>query len=74
MVGFFVGLTGGLHRYFMGDFTDLACMISTTAEGLLAGLPMTNAVGGALFMSMIAQIVYEETGVGAVSITDCNKF
>ena len=170
MVGFFVGLTGGLHRYFMGGFTDLACMISTTTEGLFAGLlhaymikrgqpeqlfrpkvvfmvmvfaealqmmiillvaqpfdqafvlvsaialPMTitNALGGALFMSIIedrkiiyenystafsnkalkiaqrsvgildqgfnnqstsiiAQIVYEETGVGAVSITDCNE-
>ncbi|NRA82970.1 MAG: sensor histidine kinase, partial [Gammaproteobacteria bacterium] len=38
VVGFFVGLTGGLHRYSMGGFTDLACMISTTTEGLLAGL------------------------------------
>ena len=38
LVGVAVGLTGGLHRYTMGGFTDLACAISTTMEGLLAGL------------------------------------
>ncbi|UJF16890.1 sensor histidine kinase [Vibrio sp. SS-MA-C1-2] len=37
-VGFAVGLTGGLHRYSMGGFTDLACAVSTTAEGLIGGL------------------------------------
>lgn len=169
-VGFAVGLTGGIHRYSMGGFTDLACAISTTAEGLLGGLvhryyfrrglvdkifkpgcaftvlivaeimqmsiillvakpfdhalnlvqaialPMViaNALGAALFISIIqdrkaiyekysaafsskalkiahrsvgilssgfnqqstkkiAQIIYEETGVGAVSITDRDK-
>ena len=170
LVGFAVGFTGGIHRYSMGGFTDLACAISTTTEGLLGGLihlyyvrrgriekifnPRTafvvlvvaevvqmiiillvakpldqawflvqtiapsmiiaNAIGAALFMNMIqdikairekysaafsskalmiaqrsvgilsdgfnpettkkiAQIVYEETGVGAVSITDREK-
>lgn len=170
VVGFFVGLTGGLHRYTLGGFTDLACAISTTAEGLIGGLlhtyllrkgrgeqlfnasvvfaitlvaevvqmviilivakpfdqaytlvsaiaaPMiiANSVGAALFMSIlhdrktifeeysatfsrralniaersvgilasgftsqnaekIARIVYEETNVGAVSITDNEK-
>ncbi|MDC5850996.1 sensor histidine kinase [Vibrio europaeus] len=170
VVGFFVGLTGGLHRYTLGGFTDLACAISTTAEGLIGGLfhiyfvrknksdqlfnpsvvfaitlvaeivqmliilivakpfdqayslvsaiaaPMiiANSVGAALFMSIlqdrktifeeysatfsrralniaersvgilasgfnvqnaekIARIVYEETSVGAVSITDDEK-
>lgn len=170
VVGFFVGLTGGIHRYTLGGFTDLACAISTTAEGLIGGLlhtyylrkgkkdrlfnpsvvfsvtlvaeiiqmaiillvakpfdqayvlvsaisaPMiiTNSVGAALFMSIlqdrktifeeysatfsrralniaersvgilvsgfntdnaekIARIVYEETNVGAVSITDHEK-
>ncbi|MGF1727746.1 LytS/YhcK type 5TM receptor domain-containing protein [Photobacterium nomapromontoriensis] len=170
IVGFAVGLTGGLHRYSLGGFTDLACAISTTAEGLIGGLmhsyflrrgqadqlfrpivvfgitlfaevvqmgiilivaapfakalqlvsaialPMViaNSVGAALFMSIIqdrktiyekysaafssralkiaqrsvgilsqgfdeittkkiAQIVYEETGVGAVAITDREK-
>ena len=170
VVGFFVGLTGGLHRYSLGGFTDLACAISTTAEGLIGGLlhtyllrrgkgaqlfnpsvvfavtlvaeiaqmaiilivakpfdqayslvsaiaaPMiiANSVGAALFMSIlqdrktifeeysatfsrralniaersvgilasgfntknaekIARIVYEETNVGAVSITDNEK-
>lgn len=38
VVGFFVGLTGGIHRYSLGGFTDLACGISTTAEGLIGGL------------------------------------
>ncbi|MGS0825849.1 LytS/YhcK type 5TM receptor domain-containing protein [Shewanella sp. 0m-8] len=38
VTGFLVGLTGGLHRYSMGGFTDLACAISTTLEGLSAGL------------------------------------
>ncbi len=170
VVGFFVGLTGGLHRYSLGGFTDLACAISTTAEGLLGGLahrwlvqrgrtqalfnpalvfgvtllaevmqmliilavarpydqaarlveqiavPMglTNAAGAAAFMRLIldrkammekysiafsanalsiatrtagllrhglvpencarvAEIVREETGVGAVALTDCEK-
>jgi len=170
VVGFFVGLTGGLHRYTLGGFTDLACAISTTAEGLIGGLlhtyllrknkstllfsptivfsvtlvaelvqmaiilmvakpfdqayslvsaiaaPMiiANSVGAALFMSIlhdrktifeeysatfsrralniaersvgilasgfnthnaekIARVVYEETNVGAVSITDDEK-
>lgn len=38
IVGFAVGLTGGLHRYSMGGFTDLACAISTTVEGIIGGL------------------------------------
>lgn len=38
VVGFFVGLTGGVHRYTLGGFTDLACAISTTAEGVIGGL------------------------------------
>ncbi|WP_095505793.1 sensor histidine kinase [Paraferrimonas sedimenticola] len=38
ITGFAVGLTGGLHRYSLGGFTDLACAISTTLEGLMAGL------------------------------------
>lgn len=35
VVGFAVGFTGGIHRYSLGGFTDLACAISTTAEGVL---------------------------------------
>ncbi|MDC0612677.1 sensor histidine kinase, partial [Vibrio sp.] len=38
IVGFAVGLTGGLHRYSLGGFTDVACAVSTTAEGLIGGL------------------------------------
>lgn len=170
VVGFAVGFTGGIHRYTLGGFTDVACAISTTAEGLIGGIlhsylvkrnktdllfspvavfsvtlfaeivqmlvilivakpfeqayslvtaiaaPMiiANSVGAALFMSIlqdrktifekysatfsrraltiaersvgilntgfnsknaekIARIVYEETNVGAVAITDTNK-
>ncbi len=42
VIGFAVGLTGGLHRYTLGGFTDLACAISTTAEGLIGGLLHTK--------------------------------
>ncbi|NAW70087.1 sensor histidine kinase [Vibrio sp. V27_P1S3P104] len=38
VVGFAVGFTGGMHRYTLGGFTDLACAVSTTAEGLIGGL------------------------------------
>jgi two-component system LytT family sensor kinase len=38
LVGMAVGLTGGLHRYSLGGFSALACMISTVMEGLLGGL------------------------------------
>jgi len=38
IVGFAVGFTGGIHRYTLGGFTDIACAISTTAEGLIGGL------------------------------------
>ncbi|QSX38525.1 sensor histidine kinase [Shewanella sedimentimangrovi] len=38
VTGLAVGLTGGLHRYSMGGFTDVACALSTTLEGLSAGL------------------------------------
>lgn len=38
VTGFFIGLTGGLHRYSMGGFTDVACAISTTLEGFSAGM------------------------------------
>ncbi len=170
VLGTAVGFTGGLHRYFFGGFTALSCGLSTTTEGLIAGLvhlllvrkdkaehifdpkvvfltavfseavqmgiilavsrpyedalalvkiialPMivTSSAGAALFMSIIrdqrnvyekaaatfsakalriagrtlnilakgfgretapemARIIYEETGVGAVAITDTEK-
>ena len=38
IVGLAVGMTGGIHRYFMGGFTDIACAISTSVEGLIGGL------------------------------------
>ncbi len=45
VVGFFVGLTGGIHRvWFMSSaadpihYIDIACAVATTFEGLLAGL------------------------------------
>ncbi len=38
MVGLMAGLMGGIHRYFVGGFTAFACGLSTTLEGLAAGL------------------------------------
>ena len=38
ILGFSVGLTAGVHRYFLGGFTAISCGLSTTIEGLLAGL------------------------------------
>lgn len=38
LLGGLVGLTGGIHRYFMGGFTDIACAVSTTIEGLIGGI------------------------------------
>lgn len=37
-VGTITGLLAGLHRYSLGGFTDVACAVSTTLEGLFAGL------------------------------------
>ncbi|MEI7347376.1 sensor histidine kinase [Dickeya chrysanthemi] len=37
-VGMLVGFTGGLHRYSLGGMTAMACMVSTTVEGLVGGL------------------------------------
>lgn len=36
-LGLAVGATAGLHRYSLGGFTDLACALSTTTEGLIGG-------------------------------------
>lgn len=68
VVGFLVGLTGGMHRYSLGGFTDVACAISTTAEGLIGGLLHTYLVrkgkGASLFnpsivfsITLVAEIV-----------------
>ena len=38
VLGVAVGLTAGIHRFSLGGFTDLACGISTTVEGLVGGL------------------------------------
>lgn len=37
-LGFSVGATAGIHRYFLGGFTSLSCGLSTTIEGVIAGL------------------------------------
>ncbi|MHB1687496.1 MAG: LytS/YhcK type 5TM receptor domain-containing protein [Ignavibacteriaceae bacterium] len=36
-LGFAVGFTAGIHRFFLGGFTSIACGFSTMAEGLIAG-------------------------------------
>ena len=37
-LGTAVGLTGGIHRYFLGGFTAFSCGLSTTVEGLIGGI------------------------------------
>ncbi len=37
-LGFSVGITAGVHRYFMGGFTAISCGLSTTVEGIFGGL------------------------------------
>ena len=38
LVGFGAGLIGGMHRYFLGGFTGLACSLATMLAGLLGGV------------------------------------
>ena len=38
LVGIIAGLIGGVHRYTLGGFTALPCMLATTINGTLAGL------------------------------------
>jgi two-component system LytT family sensor kinase len=38
LLGVATGITGGLHRYFLGGFTAFSCGVSTTMEGLIGGL------------------------------------
>ena len=38
VLGTAVGLTGGLHRYFLGGFTAFSCGLSTTVEGAIGGI------------------------------------
>jgi sigma-B regulation protein RsbU (phosphoserine phosphatase) len=37
-VGLGAGLIGGIHRYFIGGFTDVACALGTIISGLAAGI------------------------------------
>jgi two-component system LytT family sensor kinase len=37
-LGLATGLTGGMHRYFLGGFTAFSCGVSTPLEGLIGGL------------------------------------
>ncbi|MCX7779783.1 MAG: histidine kinase [Negativicutes bacterium] len=63
LVGFSVGLVGGMHRYFVGGFTAETCAIATVLGGLFAGLArqkiglhrMTWKTAGAI--ALIAEIV-----------------
>ncbi|MFK5925693.1 MAG: sensor histidine kinase [Desulfuromusa sp.] len=38
ILGLSVGLTAGLHRFYLGGFTAFSCGVSTTVEGLIGGL------------------------------------
>ena len=38
LLGTAVGLTGGIHRYFLGGFTAFSCGLATTLAGLFGGM------------------------------------
>ncbi len=38
LVGLIAGLIGGIHRYTLGGFTALPCMLATITNGFIAGL------------------------------------
>ncbi|HAA03221.1 MAG TPA: sensor histidine kinase [Syntrophobacteraceae bacterium] len=63
LLGTAVGFTGGLHRYFFGGFTALSCGISTTMEGLIAGM-----VHLALVRRHQSQSIYDPRLVFAVAV------
>ncbi len=63
-----VGLTAGLHRFFLGGFTAASCGISTTVEGIMGGLVHVYLVrhyqqhrllspAVAFFTTLIAEII-----------------
>jgi len=58
VMGGAVGVTAGIHRYMMGGFTDIACGLSTTAEGLIAGFIhyylMTRGKGEQIYSYKVA--------------------
>jgi two-component system LytT family sensor kinase len=37
ILGTAVGLTGGIHRYFLGGFTAISCGLATTLAGMIGG-------------------------------------
>ncbi len=44
--GLFAGLIAGVHRYFVGGFTALACGVAAVTEGSLAGVISRRYIGG----------------------------
>lgn len=61
LMGGAVGFTAGVHRYMMGGFTDFACGLSTTVEGIIGGLFhwyfMSRTKGDVLYSYKLAFIV-----------------
>ncbi len=61
LLGSAVGMTGGLHRYFLGGFTAFSCAISTLSEGLIGGLVhhylMRSGRSRLVFSPMVAGLV-----------------
>jgi LytS/YehU family sensor histidine kinase len=38
LLGFGAGVIGGVHRFFMGGFTNISCGLATMCAGLICGL------------------------------------
>ena len=82
-LGLSVGLIAGIHRYFFGGFTAVACAVSSVLEGLLAGLlqkyypqtPMPNYItfiAGAIgeLVQMVVILVLAEPFDAALHLVD----
>jgi two-component system LytT family sensor kinase len=61
LIGMIVGIISGIHRYFLGGFTALACGISTVVEGIVGGLAKRYSKGNnfSIKTGLIAAVIAE---------------
>ncbi|MCR1934293.1 LytS/YhcK type 5TM receptor domain-containing protein [Clostridium tepidum] len=61
LVGLIVGGIAGIHRYFLGGFTALACAIATIIEGIIGGIAnvITKEKGIDVSIGITAAIIAE---------------
>ncbi len=68
IVGFAVGLVGGIHRYTLGGLTALPCGISTTLAGLAAGLVLYGNKGKLISVraAVLFAVLIEAAAMGII--------